>query len=67
MPRIGSNPLSFPDFKGATRRLVLVNLATYFALLLFSLAHFDPNGQIVASLAFDPVAFLHGYLWQPLT
>ncbi len=32
MARIGSTPFSFPDFRGATRRLVLVNLVAYFVL-----------------------------------
>jgi membrane associated rhomboid family serine protease len=67
MPRIGSNPLSFPDFRGATRRLVLINLATYFALLLLNMARLDAGGQIVGALWFNPVAFLHGAIWQPLT
>jgi len=36
MPRFGTTPFAFPDFRGATRRLVLWNLAAYFALLLLS-------------------------------
>ena len=38
MPRIGSSPFAFPDFRGATRRLILINLAAYFVLLLAGLA-----------------------------
>ena len=34
MPKMSSSPFSFPEFKGATRTLVFVNLATFFALLL---------------------------------
>ena len=34
MPRFGSTPFAFPEFRGATRRLVLWNLAAYFALAL---------------------------------
>jgi membrane associated rhomboid family serine protease len=67
MPRIGSNPLAFPDFRGATRSLVLINLATYFALLVLNLARFDAAGQIVAAFWFNPPVFLHGAIWQPLT
>ena len=37
MRRIGSSPFSFPDFRGATRTLVFVNLAAYFAFLLAQL------------------------------
>ena len=66
MPRIGSSPLAFPDFRGATRRLILINLAAYFALLLASLAFSAAAAQVAGSLTFDPGAFLHGSLWQPL-
>jgi len=67
MPRIGSSPFAFPDFKGATRRLILINLATYFILLVASFVSSSSAAQIAGLLAFDPSAFLHGYLWQPLT
>jgi membrane associated rhomboid family serine protease len=67
MPRIGSSPFAFPDFKGATRRLILVNLATYFALLIAGLASRGRAGDLVISLGLVPNLFLHGSLWQPLT
>jgi membrane associated rhomboid family serine protease len=66
MARFGSSPLAFPDFKGATRRLILVNLATYFVLLVANLA-FPSVAKFAGWLVFDPVAFMHGALWQPLT
>jgi membrane associated rhomboid family serine protease len=67
MPRIGATPFSFPDFRGATRRLVLVNLGAFFALLLAQLA-FSGDGVLLAGdLSFVPSAFLHGAFWQPLT
>jgi membrane associated rhomboid family serine protease len=67
MTRIGASPFAFPEFSGATRRLVLWNLFAYFALALTGLAF--PNLAISVSfhLAFFPSAFLHGWLWQPLT
>ena len=68
MSRSGSFSLTFPDFSGATRKLVLWNLTSFFVLLIASLAF--PAGTIkaVQLLAFAPEAFLHqGYLWQPLT
>jgi membrane associated rhomboid family serine protease len=66
MARFGSSPLAFPDFKGATRKLILINLATYFALLLANFA--SPSAAKIAGLlVFDPSAFMHGALWQPLT
>ncbi|MGB8029287.1 MAG: rhomboid family intramembrane serine protease [Terracidiphilus sp.] len=66
MPRSGSSPFAFPDFKGATRRLILINLATFFALLLANLA-FPAAAMIAGLLVFDPASFMHGALWQPLT
>ena len=67
MPRFGSNQLAFPEFRGATRRLILINLAAYFALLLASLAFSRVAAQVAGLLTFDPYTFAHGALWQPLT
>ncbi len=66
MPRFGSSPFAFPDFKGATRRLILINLAAYFVLLVASMAS-SSAGRIAGWLVFDPYSFMHGALWQPLT
>ncbi len=65
MPRLSQLPFAFPDFSGATRRIILINLAAYFALLVLSLAHLV--GTFTALLALTPSAFLHGAVWQPLT
>ena len=67
MPRIGASPFAFPDFHGATRHLVLLNLFAYFALLLMQMASPVHAGQLGGMLAFIPTAFLHGALWQPIT
>ena len=67
MPRIGATPFSFPDFRGATRRLVIVNLVAYFLLAIAGLAAPDATNSAVAHLLFYPSAFLHGWIWQPLT
>ena len=67
MPRIGASPFSFPEFRGATRRLVFLNLGAYFALALLQLASADFAGSLFAHLAFWPDLFLHGQFWQPLT
>ena len=67
MRRIGSSPFSFPEFKGATRTLVFVNMGAYFVLALAQLASADLATGISAHLAFDPHLFLHGQIWQPLT
>jgi membrane associated rhomboid family serine protease len=67
MPRIGSSPFAFPDFRGATRRLILINLAAYFVLLVVGFA--SPIQQVLIGLrlGFDPSLFVHGWLWQPVT
>jgi len=68
MARSGSFSLNFPEFSGATRRLVLWNLASYFIFLVARLAFPVGTAKAVRNLAFSPEAFLHlGYLWQPLT
>ncbi len=67
MPRMSSSPFSFPEFKGATRTLVFVNLATFFAFLLIKLMAAGLADGLFAVLAFEPSSFVHGLLWQPLT
>jgi membrane associated rhomboid family serine protease len=67
MPRIGATPFSFPEFRGATRRLILLNLFAYFALLLLQFAISGDAVLWAAQLSFVPNAFLHGALWQPFT
>jgi len=67
MARLGSTPFALPDFFGATRRLVLVNLGAYFALLLMQFATPGTAIGLASALAFQPQAFLHGALWQPIT
>ena len=66
MARLGSSSLAFPAFRGATRRLILINLGSYFALAVFSLASSSGANLLAKSLVFIPSAFLHGALWQPI-
>jgi membrane associated rhomboid family serine protease len=67
MRRVGASPFSFPEFRGATRRLVLLNLCAYFALLLAQTAFPHPTVPFDERFGFVPSAFLHGQVWQPLT
>jgi len=67
MPSSGSTPFAFPEFRGATRRLILWNLAAYFALALVQMTVPATGGLLALSFAFAPSAFLHGAIWQPLT
>jgi membrane associated rhomboid family serine protease len=66
MPRLGSTPFAFPEFRGATRRLVLWNLTAYFALAVAGLAA-HPAISFQDRFGFIPSAFLHGWFWQPFT
>ncbi|MGB7547660.1 MAG: rhomboid family intramembrane serine protease [Terracidiphilus sp.] len=67
MRRIGTTPFAFPDFRGATRRLVLWNLGAFFVLTVGMMAFPGAAERWAALLAFAPGGFLHGLLWQPLT
>jgi membrane associated rhomboid family serine protease len=67
MPRLGSTPFVFPEFSGATRRLILWNLIAFFGFLLASVAAPVTAGQLAGSFEFTPGTFLHGAFWQPLT
>jgi membrane associated rhomboid family serine protease len=67
MSRFGSTSFAFPEFRGATRRLILWNLIAYFALQLGNLAAPFAASRLALSLSFIPGVFLHGALWQPFT
>jgi len=67
MPRIGATPFAFPDFTGATRRLVLLNLVAYLALFLAGIAVPMAANQLAGRLELWPDSVLHGAIWQPLT
>lgn len=61
-------PLGFPGFTGVTRRLVVVNLAAYFFLLLLGFASPTTARLVFAWFSLIPETFLHsGFLWQPIT
>jgi membrane associated rhomboid family serine protease len=60
-------PFAFPDFNGATRRLVLVNLGAFFVLLVANLAIRSTAGTFAAHMELTPSLFLRGELWQPFT
>jgi membrane associated rhomboid family serine protease len=59
--------MAFPEFHGATRRLVLWNLGAYFALALAGLAFAHPAIPFQDRFGFIPSVFLSGSLWQPFT
>jgi hypothetical protein len=67
MRRIGSSPFAFPEFRGATRHLVFLNLFAYFFLLVVQFLFPVTASGLSSFLAFRPDFFLHGALWQPFT
>ncbi len=66
MPRTGSMMLSFPRFEGMTRKLILINLVVYAAVLL---SRFVPALKyfIGAMILRPDLAVMHLYLWQFVT
>ena len=56
----GQIQFSMPDFRGATRRLILWNLGAFFAVLVVSVAHVDSLAAFFGSLALRPEMFLAG-------
>jgi hypothetical protein len=67
MARIGATPFAFPDFRGATRRLVLLNLGAFFLLAIAGMVAPKATGAALNGLLFYPTTFLHGLIWTPLT
>ena len=67
MARFGSAQFAFPEFSGATRRLILWNMAAFFVLLLATTARLDPLLNLFGHLALRPEMVLAGEIWQPLT
>ena len=67
MRRLGSSPFAFPSFSGATRQLILINLGTYFGLAVLGMVSSGNAAAVAGLFSFEPAAFLHGYMWQPLT
>jgi len=67
MPGPTTVQLSFPEFSGITRQLVLWNVGAVFALALIGVFNHDLYAWIVLHLAVIPKALLSGELWQPLT
>jgi membrane associated rhomboid family serine protease len=59
--------MSFPPFSGFIRRLVLANVAVYFALVLLGIASSNTAQTLADHLALTPYSVLHGQVWQIVT
>lgn len=67
MARSGPISLTLPPFSGATRRLVLWNLAAFFTIAVLGLFAGRPLAVVLSHLMLIPVQVLHGEIWQLLT
>ncbi len=67
MPSNNPISLSLPPFSGATRRLVLWNLAAFFTIAVLSLVSADGTRLLLSHLALTPNDVAHGQIWQLVT
>lgn len=59
--------ITLPPFTGATRRIVILYVATFFALAILTFALGNNGLRIEFALALQPIAAAHGRLWELLT
>ncbi|MBB5318810.1 rhomboid family intramembrane serine protease [Tunturibacter empetritectus] len=67
MPRSGPISLALPAFEGTTRKLILLNVGSFFGLLLLRWLAPQLQAVLLAHLILEPLAVLHGEIWQLLT
>jgi membrane associated rhomboid family serine protease len=67
MPRSGPISLSLPAFSGVTRKLILANVAAFFAILLLRWLAPHLEDLLRGHLLLEPRAVAHGELWQLVT
>jgi membrane associated rhomboid family serine protease len=67
MPRSSPITLSLPAFSGVTRKLILANVAVFFALGLLHWLAPQVDFFLESHLLLEPRAVVHGELWQLVT
>ena len=67
MARSTSTTLQLPPFSGAVRRIILLNVAAFFLLLLFQWVAPTVVTAIVGHLILVPAAVIRGEIWQLAT
>jgi membrane associated rhomboid family serine protease len=67
MPRSGPITLSLPAFAGVTRKLILANVAVFFAIILLHWVAPQFEFVLLGHLLLEPRAVIHGELWQLFT
>lgn len=67
MPRSSPTTLSLPPFSGATRKLVLLNVAAFFGMAILGWLSSSFGGLLRDHLILEPLAVIHGEIWQLAT
>ena len=67
MPRSGPISLTLPSFGGAVRKLVLLNVAVFFALAIINWVSPPVWNLLMKHLPLEPLAVVHGQIWQLAT
>ena len=67
MPRSGPITLSLPSFAGVTRKLILANVAAFFAIVLLHWVAPHLENILLSHLLLEPRAVAHGEIWQLVT
>ena len=67
MPRSGPISLSLPSFSGVTRKLILANVAVFFAILVLGWLAPHVATVLLGHLLLEPLAVVHGQIWQLVT
>jgi membrane associated rhomboid family serine protease len=67
MPRSGPISLGLPAFAGATRRIILANVAVFFALGILHWLAPSLTNALLSHLLLEPLAVSRGQIWQLVT
>lgn len=67
MRRTGSMSMSMPPFVGATRRIILANVAAFFGLAVLSWVSPGAESLLLRHLILEPLAVTRGEVWQLVT
>jgi membrane associated rhomboid family serine protease len=67
MPRSSPTTMAFPPFTGTVRRLVLANVAIFFAIAILQWLAPAFINNLLGHLVLQPLAVAHGQLWQLVT
>lgn len=67
MPRSSPTTLSLPPFSGATRKIVLLNVAAFFGMAILLWLSSSFGGLLRDHLVLEPLAVVHGEVWQLAT